>query len=98
MAMLAVSGDDVVLVVEGRNSADGDRLLASVEMAEAGDFAAAIHLGDLVLEAPDQNHPPIEVHQLGLINRQQSTFGDVLFTFQGHRKKPSGAEWRPHLI
>ena len=86
--MLAIGRDDVVFVVECGDRADRDRFFARIEMAEAGDLAARVHLGGLLLEAPDQNHPPVEVQQLTFVHRQQGPFGDVFVTFQGHRKNP----------
>ena len=84
MPVLAIGRDDVVLVVERVDRADGDGLLAGVEMAEAGDFAAAVHLGGLLFEAPDQRHAPIEVEQLALVKSQQRVLRSMLVTFERH--------------
>ena len=82
--MLAIGRDDVVLVVERVNRADGDGLLAGIEMAEAGDFAAAVHLGGLLLEAPDERHAPIEVEELALVKGQQRVLRGMLVAFERH--------------
>ncbi len=70
MAVLAIGRDDVVLVVERGDRADRDGLLTGVEMAEAGDFAARVHLGGLFLEAANQHHPPVKIEQLDFVHRQ----------------------------
>ena len=82
--MLAIGRDDVVLVVERVNRADGDGLLAGIEMTEAGDFAAAVHLGSLLLEAADERHAPIEVEQLALVKGQQRVLRSMLVAFERH--------------
>src|SRR4029077_21027918 len=56
VAVLPVGADDVVVRPERRDAADGDRLLADVEMAEAPDFPQAVGLAGLLLEAPDHHH------------------------------------------
>jgi hypothetical protein len=96
MAVLAIGRDDVVLVVQRLNRADGDGLLAGVEMAEAGDFAAAVHLGGLLLEAPDEGHAPIEVEELALVESQESVLSSVLVAFERHGDK--GAQQAVRVI
>ena len=56
MAVVAVVGDDLVVGAEGVDGADGAGLLARVEVEEAADLAARVHLGALLLEAPDEQH------------------------------------------
>jgi hypothetical protein len=56
VAVVAVAGEDVVVRPQGRERADGDRLLPDVEMTEAADLAERVRLGRLLLEAADENH------------------------------------------
>src|SRR5205085_5941695 len=65
MAVVAVAGVDVIVGPEGRERADGDSLLADVEVAEATDLAERVGLGRLLLEAADEYHL-IEHAQQGL--------------------------------
>src|SRR5690606_1936102 len=44
--------------------ADRDRLLTDVEVEEAADLALRIELGRLLLEAPDAEHLPEQVHEV----------------------------------
>ena len=92
MAVLAIGRDDVVLVVERVDRADRDGFLAGVEMAEAGDFAAAVHLGGLLLEAADERHAAVEVEELALVERQQRVLRSMLVAFERHRKLPCTPE------
>ena len=48
--------DDLVGVAKGVDGADGAGLLAGVQVEEAADLAARVHLGALLLEAPDEQH------------------------------------------
>ena len=57
--MIAVAGDDLVTRAARRGDADGDRLLADVEVTEAADEAHAVHLAGLFLESADQEHVAI---------------------------------------
>ena len=59
MPVVSVGGDDLVAVLRRHLHADDDRLLADVEMAEAGDDAHAVELPRLLLEAADQQHVAI---------------------------------------
>ena len=54
--VLPVGGDDRVVRREGLHDADGDRFLADIEMQETTNLAGAVHLGALLLEAPDAQH------------------------------------------
>ena len=56
VAVVAVVGDDLVVGAEGVDGADGASLLARVEVEEAADLAARVHLRALLLEAPDEQH------------------------------------------
>ena len=63
MAVSAVRRRDHVALLERTADADGDRLLADRDVQEAGKIARAEQLLDLLLEAPDQEHLPVEVAQ-----------------------------------
>ncbi len=56
MAMIAIGGDDLVAFLDRHLHADDHRLLADIEMAEAGDQSFAVHLARAFLEAADQKH------------------------------------------
>ena len=60
---------DVVVVVEVRADARGDRLLADVHVHEAGDLAGAELARDPLLEEPDREHRPVEAEQRRGVDR-----------------------------
>src|SRR3546814_6522574 len=61
VAMVAIAGDDAVLVaVERRLQPDRDGFLSDIEVAEAADQAETIELARLLLETADQQHFAIE--------------------------------------
>ena len=59
VAVVAIGGDDGVLVAHIGLHADDDGFLADVEMAEAADQAHAVELARPLLEAADQQHVAI---------------------------------------
>ena len=59
VAVVAIGGDDVVVLAEDADRTDGDRLLSAIEVAEAADLAAhLVELVRLLLESADQQHLP----------------------------------------
>jgi hypothetical protein len=54
--VVAVSGYDLIALLEGHLHADHDRFLADIEVAESADCAHAVELAGLFLEPPDQQH------------------------------------------
>jgi hypothetical protein len=56
VAVVTVSGYDLVTLLQRHLHADDDGLLADIEMAEAADGAHAIELARLFLETADQQH------------------------------------------
>ncbi len=54
--MVAVSGYDLIALLQGHLHADDNRFLADIEMAEAADRAHSIELAGLFLETADQQH------------------------------------------
>ncbi len=69
MAVVAITGDNLVAGLRGGFHADGDGFLTDIEMAEATDQAHAIKLAGAFFEAADQHH-------LAVIF-QQVVFGDI---------------------
>ena len=65
VAMLAIAGDHLIPWLLRRLDADGDRLLADVQVAEATDQSHAVKLTRPLLEAADQQHVPIVFQQFG---------------------------------
>ena len=61
VAMVAVGGDDVVVLAQQRAGADGDGLLAVVEMEEAADPALLVDAQAAVLEGADTHHVGVEL-------------------------------------
>jgi hypothetical protein len=86
VAVLAIGRDDVVPVGQRVDRADGDRLLAGIEMTEAGNFAAAVHLGGFLLEAADEGHPAVEVEELALVESQEGVLSGMFIAFERHLK------------
>lgn len=58
--MVAVGGDDVVILPHHRAAPDGHGFLADVEMEETADPALLIGAQAALLEAPDAHHLAIE--------------------------------------
>jgi hypothetical protein len=56
LGVVAVGGDDVVIVAERGNRARAGRLLADVQMAEAADLAEGVGFGASLLESALQEH------------------------------------------
>ncbi len=56
MAVVAIAGDELIAFARRQLAADDHRLLADVEVAEAGDEAHAVELAGFLLEAADQQH------------------------------------------
>ncbi len=56
MAVVAVTGNDLVALFERHLHADDDGFLADIKMAEAADQTHAVHLARLLLEAADGQH------------------------------------------
>ena len=54
--VIAVTGYDLIALLQRHLHADDDGLLADIEMAEAADRAHAVELAGLLLEAADQKH------------------------------------------
>src|SRR5207247_10177800 len=51
--MIAICGDDVIIVTHSRHRSGHDRFLADVEMTKAADFLRLILLTRAFLETPD---------------------------------------------
>ena len=75
VAVIAIGGDDLVARLDRHLHADDDRLLADIEMAEAADIAHAVELARLLLEAADEQHPPVGLEFLPRAQCRASTGG-----------------------
>ncbi len=64
MAVVAVGGDDVIVLAHERAGADGDGFLADVEVEEAADLAGIIDREAALLEAADAHHLAVELDLL----------------------------------
>ncbi len=56
VAVVAISGDDLVAVLRRHLHPDHDGFLADVEVTKAADEAHAVHLAGFFLEAADEQH------------------------------------------
>ena len=56
MTMIAIGGDDVIVVPHRRDCADHDRFLPNVKMAKTADFLRLILLTRALFETPNQQH------------------------------------------
>lgn len=54
MFMVAVFGDDLVIIFQVGLYVGDDCFLADIEVAEAGNFAYAVELAGFLFEVPDQ--------------------------------------------
>ncbi len=60
VAVVAVGGDDVVVLAHQRAAADGHRLLADVEMQEAADLLGLVGAQAALLEPADAHHHAVQ--------------------------------------
>src|SRR5690606_3713162 len=77
MAVLAVGGEDAVVVAQLRHRAGSDRLLADVQVQEAANAAGAVELGAFLLEAPDAHHLPQQSARVVALGRHVDSSVDV---------------------
>jgi hypothetical protein len=56
MSVIAIRGDQVIIVPRGRNRADDDSFLSDVKVAKPADLLRLILLARAFLETPDQQH------------------------------------------
>ena len=59
-AVIAVSRDDAVLRLAGRDQAGADRLLADIQVQKTANLALLVKLGGLLFELADQHHLVIQ--------------------------------------
>ncbi len=64
MPVAAMSRRDDVGRLEGPTRADGRRFLSDRQVHEARHFAVAVQHRDALLEAPDDEHPPLHLEEL----------------------------------
>ena len=72
VAVVAVTGDDLVAGLQRHLHTNDDRFLADVEMAESANQSHAVHLARLLFEAADRQH--------GLVGGKLLILGEI-----GHR-------------
>jgi hypothetical protein len=56
VAVVAITGDDLVTLLQRHLHADNDSFLADIKVTEAADEAHAVKLAGLLLETPDLQH------------------------------------------
>ena len=79
LGMLAVGGEDVVILVQPGRRSDRHRLLAAVKVQEAGDVPFGVLLGARLLELPGQDHLLVQFQKFLIRqNRPQSGFHTIL--------------------
>jgi hypothetical protein len=61
VAVVAVAGDDLVALADGKLHPDDHSFLADIEVAEAADQPHSVHLPRLFFETADQQHPAVGV-------------------------------------
>jgi hypothetical protein len=65
----AVRAGNVVVAPQRFANAHGDRLLADIQMGKTGHLGAEIELIDLLVEATDLHHLPIEMNPALVLQR-----------------------------
>ena len=65
MTVVAVRRHQGVVRAQVVDHSDRHRLLPDVEVHEAADALAGVELGAPLLEAPDPQHPPVQLEQVG---------------------------------
>src|SRR5205823_14812995 len=94
MAMIAICGDDVIVIADGRDRADNDSFLPNVKMTEAANFLRLILLARAFLETADQQHHREHldfVALLGPLHRRLSDAGNC-----GFSARPAGLSPEVH--
>ena len=56
MAVVAITGDDLVAILQAGLHAGDDGFLSDIEVAETRDLAHAVELAGFLLEPPDEEH------------------------------------------
>ena len=88
VAMLPVGRDDPIALLQHRNDADRDRLLAIVKVQKPPDLLLGVELRALVLEAADADHL---LEQIERVRARQMRLVDRC----GHRSSLSSVEMSP---
>src|ERR1700720_4720880 len=73
MRVIAIGGDDVIVVARRRDSAADNSFLANVKMAEAADLLRLILLTGTFFKAPDQQHQREHLDFVALLRRRHGT-------------------------
>jgi hypothetical protein len=69
MGVIAVRGDDVIIVANGRHSAGHNCFLADVKMTKSANLLRLILLAGAFLETPDQQHQREHFDFVALLSR-----------------------------
>ena len=99
--VVAIAGDHLIAGLRRKLHADDDRFLTDIEMTEPADEAHAVHLPGLLLEAADEQHFPVGVEILVLVElgRIGDGFASRILDWRGlvrlagsnsHRVPPKG--------
>src|SRR5690606_3095061 len=67
VTVVAIAGDDGVVVSDRRLHPDHHGFLADIEMAEPADQPHAVELARLLLEAADEQHVAVMLDELGYV-------------------------------
>ena len=67
--MIAVSGDDVIIVADGGDRAGHNCFLADVEVAKTANLLRLILLAGALLKTPDQQHQREHLDFVALLHR-----------------------------
>ena len=99
MAMIAVAGDNRIVLAGRGLHADDNGLLADVEMAEPADQAHSIQLTRLFFETADQKHILIIREQFVVGGDGRGLFGGWLFAGRAFRSGFGfGCHYVPRLV
>src|SRR6185437_14457446 len=88
IAVIAIMAENMVPRFQGVDRANRDRLLANIEMEEAANLSRRVHFRALLLEAANEEHLPVEIHQASRLESLQSTF--LLLDAQSRHVLPAG--------
>ena len=74
--VIAISGDEVIVIARAGKRADNDRFLPDVKMTEAADLLRLILLTRPFLKTPDQQHQREHLDFVALLRALHERLGD----------------------
>jgi hypothetical protein len=89
LPVVAIRGDDVVVVAQHGERAGGDRFLPDVQVAEAADLAERVRLAVLLLEAALQEHR-VEQLRCGALGVAAGAWGPIASALRHVIAQPGG--------